>query len=325
MEKKGIDISYYQGNIDFNKLKGKIDFAMVRTSYGNFKEDKKYKEYVKGLESVGIPYGFYHFSYATTVTEAIKEADGFINIIKNYKPLYPVAFDVESSSVTQDVRADELVDIVDAFCNKVQEAGYYVSIYANLSYFNGKLKSTKLDKYDKWLAQWSSKPTYSKPFGMWQYTSKGSVPGISGNVDLDIAYKDYPLIIKENNLNNYNGSNNTDSGDNVQNDNSSVINYVVKKGDTLSGIAQKYNTTYQKLASYNNISNPNKIYAGQIIKISTNIEINPSTYVVKKGDTLSSIANKYNTTWQKIYEKNKSIIGNNPNKIYPGQVLKIQG
>lgn len=323
MEKKGIDISYYQGNIDFNKLKGKIDFAMVRTSYGNFKEDKKYKEYVKGLESVGIPYGFYHFSYATTVTEAIKEADGFINIIKNYKPLYPVAFDVESSSVTQDVRADELVDIVDAFCNRVEKAGYYVTIYANLSYFNGKLKSTKLDKYDKWLAQWSSKPTYKGNFGMWQYSSKGSVSGINGNVDLDIAYKDYPAIIKGNNLNNYKGNSNTITSADENNDN--IINYVVKKGDTLSEIAQKYNTTYQKLASYNNISNPNKIYAGQIIKISTNIEINPSTYVVKKGDTLSSIASKYGTTWQKIYEKNKTKIGANPNKIYPGQVLSIQG
>lgn len=321
MEKKGIDISYYQGNIDFNKLKGKVDFAMVRTSYGNFKEDKKYKEYIKGLESVGIPYGFYHFSYATTVAEAQKEAEGFLNIIKNYKPLYPVAFDVESSSVTQNVRADELVDIVDAFCSKVQEAGYYVSIYANLSYLNGKLNSNKLDKYDKWLAQWSSNPTYDKPFGMWQYSSKGSITGIDGNVDLDISYKDYPLIIKENNLNNYKIINNNEKID--QNNNDNEINYVVKKGDTLSGIAQKYNTTYQKLAAYNSISNPDKIYPGQIIKIPNTKEIFPTTYVVKKGDSLSLIASKFNTTWQILYEKNKDIIGDNPDKIYPGQVLNI--
>ena len=173
MEKRGIDISYHQGNIDFSKLKGNIDFAMVRTSYGHFTEDSKYKEYVKGLESAGIPYGFYHFSYATTTQEAKEEANGFINIIKNYKPLYPVAIDVETSSVTEDVRADDLVDIVKTFCQMVEDAGYYVSIYANLSYLNGKLNSSELNDYDKWLAQWTSAPTYSKPFGIWQYSSKG--------------------------------------------------------------------------------------------------------------------------------------------------------
>lgn len=320
MEKRGIDISYHQGNIDFNTLKGNVDFAMVRTSYGHFTEDNKYKEYVQGLEGAGIPYGFYHFSYATTVSEAIEEAEGFINIIKNYKPLYPVAFDVESSNVTEDVRADDLVDIVDAFCSRVEKAGYYVVIYANLSYLNGKLNSSKLDKYDKWLAQWASKPTYTKPFGMWQYSSKGSMPGISGNVDLDIAYKDYPTIIQEKGLNNYNGSQAEPGGEQEP---GNVVNYVVKKGDTLSGIASKYSTTYQKLASYNGISNPDKIYPGQIIKIPEQVEISPSTYVVKKGDTLSGIASKHGTTWQKLYEKNKSVIGNNPDKIYPGQILSI--
>lgn len=322
MEKRGIDISYHQGNIDFSKLKDSVDFAMVRTSYGHFTEDSKYKEYVKGLESAGIPYGFYHFSYATTTQEAKEEANGFINIIKNYKPLYPVAIDVETSSVTEDVRADDLVDIVKTFCQMVEDAGYYVSIYANLSYLNGKLNSSELNDYDKWLAQWTSAPTYSKPFGMWQYSSKGSMPGINGNVDLDIAYKDYPSIIKANNLNNYKESESNNDDTSNEND-SEYINYVVKKGDTLSEIASKYNTTYQKLASYNNISDPNKIYTGQIIKIPGSSSINPTTYVVKKGDTLSGIASKYKTTWQKLYEKNKSVIGSNPDKIFPGQILTI--
>lgn len=315
MEKRGIDISYHQGDIDFNKLKGNIDFAMVRTSYGHFTIDSKYKEYVKGLESVGIPYGFYHFSYATTIQEAKEEANGFINIIKNYKPLYPVAIDVESSSITEDVRADDLVDIVKTFCQMVEDAGYYVCIYANLSYLNGKLNSDKLNDYDKWLAQWSSAPTYKKPFGMWQYSSKGSIKGINGNVDLDIAYKDYPAIIKASNLNNYVNQNDGETTE-------SEINYVVKKGDTLSEIAEKYNTTYQTLANYNNISNPNLIYPGQIIRI-PNGNIKPTTYVVKKGDTLSEIAEKYGISWRSLYNKNKNVIGNNPNLIKPGQILII--
>lgn len=95
--------------------------------------------------------------------------------------------------------------------------------------------------------------------------------------------------------------------------------YVVQKGDTLSGIASKYNTTYQKLAEINNIENPNRIYVGQEIRVATN----ENTYTVKKGDSLDSIARKFGVSWQSIYEKNKDVIGNNPNLIKTGQKLKI--
>lgn len=313
MQKKGIDISHHQGDIDFNSLKGNIDFAMVRTSYGSFYEDKKYKQNIKGLERINVPYGFYHFSYATSVESAKKEAEGFINIIKKYNPTYPIVIDIEWSNRTENVKADTLISITDTICSMIEKAGYYAMIYANLDYFNNKLNDSRLDKYDKWLAEWKSNPTYKKSFGIWQYSSKGQIPGIKGNVDLNISYKDYPSIIK---------SKKTDDNRN-ETSKTNEINYVVKKGDTLSLIASKYNTTYQKLASYNNISNPNKIYPGQIIKIKQEMNINPTNYVVKKGDTLSSIASRYKTSWKKIYEKNKNIIGKNPDKIKPGQVLSI--
>ena len=311
MEKKGIDISHHQGDIDFDKLKGNIDFAMVRTSYGLFYEDKKYKKNIQGLEKIGVPYGLYHFSYATSIDEAKKEANSFIKIIKNYNPTYPVVIDIESSSRTSNVRSDALVDITDTICSIIEKAGYYVMIYANLDYLNGKLNSNKLDRYDKWLAQWTDKPTYSKNFGIWQYTSKGNVPGIKGNVDLNISYKDYPSIIG-----------NKKSNDTIK---TSSINYVVKKNDTLIKIANKYNLSYKALARYNNIKNPNKIFVGQIIKIpSDKSKIKPSTYIVKKGDTLIKIAIKYNLDWKKLYELNKNIIGDNPNLIKVGQVLNIK-
>ena len=100
--------------------------------------------------------------------------------------------------------------------------------------------------------------------------------------------------------------------------------YVVKKGDTLSGIASKYGTTYHKLAEYNNIENPNLIYVGQKIVIpGTSTSTTGTTYTVQKGDNLTKIAKKYNTTWKKIYEDNKDVIGNDPNLIKAGQVLKI--
>ena len=317
MEKRGIDISHHQGNIDFNKLKGNIDFAMVRTSYGAFYEDRKYKTNIKQLEKIHVPYGLYHFSYAKDVEGAKKEASNFINLIKNYNPTYPVVIDIEYSNRTSNVSNNILNDIAYTFCTMVENAGYYVMIYANLDYFNNKLNDKRLDRYDKWLAEWKSKPTYNKPFGIWQYSSRGKLPGINGNVDLNISYKDYPSIIKSKNEE-------QKDIDKATKNNNKEINYVVKKGDTLTKIANKYNTTYNILASYNKILNPNKIYIGQIIKIpDSNSNINPTTYVVKKGDTLIKIANKYNTSWKEIYDKNKNEIGNNPNKIYPGMVLKI--
>lgn len=110
----------------------------------------------------------------------------------------------------------------------------------------------------------------------------------------------------------------------VKQETANEIVYTVVSGDTLSAIACKYNTTYQKLAEYNGISNPNLINVGQKIKIPNGKDVNVSaTYKVQVGDTLSSIARKYNTTWQKIYEKNKATIGSNPNLIRPGQVLAI--
>lgn len=321
MEKKGIDISHHQGEIDFNKLKGNIDFAMVRTSYGSFYEDRKYKRNIKGLESIGVPYGLYHFSYATNIEDAKKEANGFINIIKKYNPTYPVVIDIESSNRTQSVNNNMLVDITDTICSMIESAGYYVMIYANLDYLNGKLNSSKLDRYDKWLAQWTKSPTYNKSFGIWQYSSKGSLPGINGNVDLNISYKDYPSIIGK--KNNDNTSSNTRQDEKIENNST---NYVVKKGDTLIKIASKYNMSYKTLVSYNNIKDANKIYVGQIIKIPKKDEvIIPSTYIVKKGDNLIKIAKKYNMNWKDLYELNKNVIGSNPNLIKIGMVLKISG
>ena len=124
-------------------------------------------------------------------------------------------------------------------------------------------------------------------------------------------------IINSNNLTQYDNVNN--SVDNSEN----YIEYIVKSGDTLSEIAQKYNTTYQKIAQDNNIENPNLIYPNQKLKIYTNVsqETNETIYIVKSGDTLSEIAQKFNTTYQKIAKDNNI---SNPNLIYPNQKLVIK-
>lgn len=200
MEFNGIDISAYQNKVDYSKLKGQIDFVIVRTSYGFFNEDKMYKTHLAGLESNNIPYGLYHYSYARNLDEAKIEVEGFLNIAKNYNPTYPLIIDMEDADNWKKNNGnpsnDMYVQICEYFCTKVEEAGYYAMIYANKNWFETKLNDSRLDRFDKWLAQWSSEPTYNKPFGMWQYTSKGTVDGIEGNVDRDIAYKNYPEIIK---------------------------------------------------------------------------------------------------------------------------------
>lgn len=200
MELRGIDISKHNGNIDFNKLKGNIDFAIVRTSFGFFNEDLKYREYIKGLESNGIPYGLYHYSYARNLDEAKIEVEGFLNIARQYNPTYPLVLDMEDADNWKlnngNPSNDMYVQICEYFCKKIEEAGYYAMIYASKSWLEAKLNDSRLDRFDKWLAQWTSKPTYGKSFGIWQYTSNGSVPGISGRVDMNISYVDYPSIIK---------------------------------------------------------------------------------------------------------------------------------
>lgn len=200
MEFRGIDISKHNGNIDFNKLKGNIDFAIVRTSFGFFNEDLKYREYIKGLESNGIPYGLYHYSYARNLDEAKIEVEGFLNIARQYNPTYPLVLDMEDADNWKlnngNPSNDMYVQICEYFCKKIEEAGYYAMIYASKSWLEAKLNDSRLDRFDKWLAQWTSKPTYGKSFGIWQYTRNGSVPGISGRVDMNISYVDYPSIIK---------------------------------------------------------------------------------------------------------------------------------
>lgn len=202
-EFKGIDVSKWQGTIDWAKVKkAGIQFAMIRSSYGSEKgqEDTKLAANVAGCEANDIPYGFYHYSYATSVDGAKKEAEYFLSVIKNYSPTMPVAFDLEDSSQSGLSKAT-LTAMVKAFCDVVEKAGYYVILYSNKSWLDGKYNMSELSAYDVWLAQWGSSPTYSGSFGMWQYSATGSVSGITGDVDMDIAYKDYPSIIKSYGLN----------------------------------------------------------------------------------------------------------------------------
>lgn len=221
MQKKGIDVSTWQGNIDWNKVKADgIEFAMLRSSFGkenpSQQTDNKFWQNYSGAKAAGVPIGAYHYSYATTVEDAKKEADFFLSIIKGCEFEYPVAFDIEDPS--QMYLGKQLItDIIMTFCGRVQAAGYYVSVYTNLDWITNRIDMNRVKVFDIWLAQWNSQSTYGGSFGMWQYTSKGSVSGISGNVDMNIAYYDYPTIIKNAGLNGF-----TNSGEKPEENNKTV-------------------------------------------------------------------------------------------------------
>lgn len=205
---KGIDVSSWQKNIDWNKVKkAGIQFAMLRSSFGWGKDqhDKYFEQNYKGAKSVGIPVGAYHYSYATTPESAIKEADFCYSVIKGKQFEYPIVYDMEESSVSA-LGKQKVSEIAKAFCERMESYGYYVCIYANKYWLNTYFTDEIFAKYDIWLAEWGDKPTFNKSYGIWQKSSNGLVSGITGRVDLNESYRDYTKIMKNNGLNGFNKS-----------------------------------------------------------------------------------------------------------------------
>lgn len=205
---KGIDVSEHNGILDVAKIKESgIGFIIIRTGYGMYYEDKHFRSNVAKCEAAGMPYGFYHYSYARNLSEAKTEVEGMLNSIRGMKPSYPVYIDMEDSDHWKEINGNPsnvaYQDICEYFCKRLEEAGYYAGIYANLDWLRNRLNVGKLNRFDKWVAQWAASCTYSNDFGIWQYTSDGTVTGSSPRTDMNYAYKDYPTIIKQSGLNGY--------------------------------------------------------------------------------------------------------------------------
>ncbi len=261
---KGIDVSKWNGNINWDKVKSAgINFAIVREGYGKRdprQADKKFKDNINGAKSVGIHTSVYHYSYADSVEDAINEARFCLENIEGFKLEYPVIIDVEDKEQLK-LNNRQRTDIVKAFCSEIEKRGYYAMFYCNLNWLNNYLyKDELLPKYDLWLAQWNiDKPSCT--CGIWQYSSTGKIDGIDGNVDLNVAYKDYANIMKANGLNGFNKSDNST--------NINYFNYTVKKGDTLWAIAQRYlgsGYKYKEIKDLNAL-NSDMIYPRQTLKI----------------------------------------------------------
>ena len=207
--KKGVDISTFQKGNNFDKFSAdEIEFAMVRLGFGKDSEDAQAVHFVRELSKKGIPWGGYWFSYAGNAKEAKEEAEKCLSMIYQCRPLYPIAFDFEYDSVRYQAGRGNIItkakatEIAEAFCSTIQKHNFYTSIYANPDYINKYFDKSLFEKYDLWLAQWGvDKPT--KNCGMWQYTDKGKMKCFPGNIDMNIAYYDYPKIMEVNGLNIY--------------------------------------------------------------------------------------------------------------------------
>lgn len=382
---QGIDVSSWQGNINFALVKDAgIDIVYMKSSEGQSYIDPYFEQNYQNAKANGLKVGFYHYVTARTVEQARTQANFFARVISGKEPDCRLAMDFESFG---NLSVNEINEISRVFLETLQSAtNKDVLIYSN-SYTARTILSSSLSIYPLWVANYGvSEPGGNDKWSTWvgwQYTSTGRVSGILGNVDRDqftdgvllsntspiptpetptvpeapensetIVYtvksgdtlseiaKDYgttvnslvslntfitnpnliypgqQLTIRTNSLTN----------NNVNNNNSSSTVYTVVRGDTLSEIATKYNTTVSNLVTLNNISNPNLIYPGQRIIISNGINSNLGNecgkilYTVKRGDTLSGIAAKYDTTVSEIATLNNI---SNPNLIYAGSIIRV--
>lgn len=207
---KGVDLSVFNTQADFTKAKADgVKFAIIRAGFGNTvkQEDKMFKAHMDAALRAKLPVGAYWFSYATSVMEARAEAQVFLSLMAPYKGrvTYPLYCDYEYASIEygekMGIKPDKalITAMIAAFCDEVRRAGWYAGYYTNLDFIRNRLDMDKLKNYDLWLADYTSGPDYD--CGMQQITSSGVVDGITGNVDVDIAYKDYPTIIREKGLN----------------------------------------------------------------------------------------------------------------------------
>lgn len=194
----GIDISKHNGNIDWNAVKNSgVQYVILRCGYrgsasGVLVEDQKFRSNIQGATAAGLKVGIYFFSQAVNEVEAVEEASMTLSLIKNYKITYPVYIDVESANGRADgISKAARTSVINAFCQTIRNSGYTPGLYANKNWLTEKINTGALGGCKIWLAQYVAAPTYGGRYEMWQYSSRGSIAGIKGNVDLNISYMSY--------------------------------------------------------------------------------------------------------------------------------------
>ncbi len=196
----GIDVSKWNGDIDWDRVKNAgVEYAIIRAGYrgsvtGSLVEDPYFEANMKGATASGLPVGVYFFTQAVNEVEAVEEASAVLRLVREYDLTYPIFIDTEGAGGNG--RADGLdVDtrtlVCEAFCRTIENAGYQAGVYGSRNWYNNRLHADRLENYCIWLAEYRSVPLYQGYYQMWQYTSKGKIDGIEGNVDMNVSYLNY--------------------------------------------------------------------------------------------------------------------------------------
>ncbi len=280
--------------------------------------DSHFRINYENAKANGLKVGLYHFLTARSVEEAKEQAQYFASVISGTSPDCKLAMDFE---VFGNLNTEQINEISFAFLQKVQElTGKEVIIYSDSSNARNTFNSELASTYPLWVAEYgvnTPKTGNWSQYEGFQYSDSGTVPGIRGFTDLDTFTEEIFLSSTENIATPENTTN-------------TVETYTVQAGDTLSQIAAKYGTTVHEIVGLNGIQNPNLIYVGEVLKIDTTNDISVVTsdkyetnhinYTIQYGDTLTSIAQKYDVSISSIVQLNDI---QNPNLIYAGERLRI--
>ena len=358
MAKIGPDISSWQGDINIHELANHCDFFIFRSHTGISEDSKAARNVDLAIDS-GKPYGLYIYSYALTRERAKQEAANVIAFAnsRRVKPKFLV-IDMEDADGYKARNGmpsnDTLRGICPEECIAFENAGYYAMIYASSSWFKNQL--TGLDRFDKWVAHWPTSGGKQKGMntnpsgesaancGIWQFTSEGHLSGYNGNLDMNYLYKD--VILGRNTSTPQSAPIPTVEGSTLElaaavmrgeyGDDQARRNSLGNRYDEVQDfinhiMTASVNTLVEetKAGKYGNGEDRKIVLSSRYDEVQNKINnqsnnSNTVSYIIKVGDSLSSIAEKFNTTWRKIYEDNKATIGSNPNRIYVGQKLIIR-
>ena len=306
----GIDVSGWQENIDYAKVKeAGIQMVYIKASEGTNFIDPYFEKNYAGAKANGLKVGFYHYVRARTVEQAQKEAQFFASVISGKTPDARLAMDFESFG---NLNREEINAIALTFLKTVQNiTKKEMVVYSNTNdarnIFYGEVTA-----YPLWVAQYGvEEPTPNGNWNTWvgwQYTDEGKINGIQNYVDRNLFTKE--ILLAENAE--------IPGVEPPKNDETNTITITIQRGDTLSQIARRYHTTVAELVRLNGIANPNLIYAGEKLVVPQNT--GEEVYIVKKGDTLSKIAIQYHTTVSALVNYNGIP---NKNLIYIGQKIRI--
>ena len=198
--KVGIDVSSYQGDIDWKAVADSrnIDFAMIRVGYrgygseGKLDTDSRYEDNLKGAQENKVPMGVYFFTEAINYDEGVEEANYVLSLIEDYNVTYPVVIDTEyvndSNARANDISNSDRTDAIVGFCETIKAAGHTPMIYASRNWFVQNMDIDRLGEYELWVAQYANVPYFPYKFTGWQYTYEGSVPGIEAPVDINVWF-----------------------------------------------------------------------------------------------------------------------------------------